>query len=100
MKHAEHYYLRDASLREEYIRRHKEIWPEMDALIRESGIYDYTIWVSGMDIFTCFESDDYDRTMKILLASQVKRRWDEYMSDMIDCDDAVSAGIRLAYYLP
>lgn len=100
MKYAEHFFLRDASLREEYIRRHADIWPEMGALIRESGIRDYTIWVSGTDIFACFETDDFDRTLKILLASPVKHRWDQYMADMIVRDDAVAAGIRLAYYLP
>ena len=33
--------------KEEYIRRHNEIWPEMTALLKEAGICNYTIFADG-----------------------------------------------------
>ena len=83
MKYAERFYLKDISLRGEYLRRHREIWPEMEALIREAGIYDYTIWCSGTDLFACYESDDIERTIDVLKRSPVKKRWDESMQGLI-----------------
>ncbi|HPT32831.1 MAG TPA: L-rhamnose mutarotase, partial [Prolixibacteraceae bacterium] len=31
--------------REEYIKRHNEIWPELAALIKAGGVFDYSIFL-------------------------------------------------------
>ena len=33
--------------RKEYIRRHKQIWPEMKDVLKAAGIVNYSIWLSG-----------------------------------------------------
>ena len=35
----------------EYVKRHNEIWPEMVKLLKDSGIKNYTIWLSGTTLF-------------------------------------------------
>ena len=100
MKYAERFYLVDISLREEYIRRHQEIWPEMKALIEKSGIYNYTIWCSGTDLFACFESDDIDRTYDVLMHSLIKKQWDESMKGLIHYGGRVTPEqLELVFYL-
>ena len=100
MKYAERFYLRDISFRDEYIRRHHEIWPQMRDLILEAGIHDYSIWLSGTDIFACYEVDDMDRCAAVLKASSIKAEWDKYMSDIICFADGVAPeSLRLAFLL-
>lgn len=70
-------------MQEEYKRRHDEIWPEMLELMKEAGIRNYTIWNQGEDLFGYFEVEDYEKCIQILSASEVKKRWDEYMKDII-----------------
>ena len=68
---------------EEYKRRHDEIWPEMQALIRNSGIKNYSIWNLGEKLIEYYECDDAEKASKIIHMSDVKKRWDEYMSDIL-----------------
>ena len=34
-----------AGCKDEYKKRHAEIWPELKALLSESGVYDYSIYL-------------------------------------------------------
>ena len=73
--------------REEYIKRHDEIWPEMKTMMAEAGIHNYTIWLDGEDLFEYMEVDDPEAMIAVLKNSEVKKRWDLYMSDiLIPCE--------------
>ena len=39
----------------EYIRRHKEIWPEMVSVLKEAGIVNYSIFCCGDELFGYYE---------------------------------------------
>jgi len=43
---------------EEYERRHREIWPELVALLKEAGISNYSIFLNKNtnELFACLES--------------------------------------------
>ncbi|NLF28083.1 MAG: L-rhamnose mutarotase [Clostridiales bacterium] len=100
MKYAEHFYLDSEAVKEEYIRRHNEIWPEMKALIEESGIYDYTIWLHGTELFACYETDDMEHTLKVLHGSPIKVKWDECMKGLIHFTNGSSPEmLELAFYM-
>ena len=71
----------------EYRRRHDELWPEMASLIRDSGIRNYTIWNIDTRLIEYFETDDIERARRIIAQSDVKRRWDEFMSDILIFND-------------
>lgn len=43
--------------REEYIRRHKQIWPEMKDVLKTAGIVNYSIWLSGNELFGYYECE-------------------------------------------
>ena len=73
---------------DEYKRRHDEIWDEMLDLIRQCGIHNYTIWSFDGDLFAYCEIDDLKVYETLLRESDVKRKWDEYMSDIITVDKA------------
>lgn len=68
---------------QEYKKRHDRIWPEMLGLMREAGIRNYSLWNAGDEIVEYFETDDGARTEETIAKSGVKKKWDEYMSDII-----------------
>ena len=60
---------------DEYKKRHDELWPEMDATLRASGIRNYHIFRHGLTLFGYFETDDLPATIAYLKADPVNARW-------------------------
>jgi L-rhamnose mutarotase len=78
----------------EYKRRHDEIWAEMIELMKNCGIMNYSIWNYGELLFGYFEVDDYEKCLEILRNSDVKKRWDEYMADIIEVEKDPKTGLQ------
>lgn len=70
--------------KEEYVRRHNEIWPEMVETLHNAGIHNYTIWNVGNELFGYYECE-YGRAFaaKVQAESPVVDRWNEYMKDVM-----------------
>ncbi len=69
---------------EEYRRRHDAIWPEMKAVLKEAGICNYTIWLSGQELFGYYEcAQGAAHAAKVQRESPVVQRWDAYMKDIL-----------------
>ena len=70
--------------KEEYIRRHKEIWPEMIEVLKEAGIRNYTIWNVGDEVFGYYECEKgAEYAAKVQAESPVVDRWNEYMEGVL-----------------
>lgn len=69
---------------EDYIRRHQLIWPEMVNLIQNAGLLNYSIWSHGKKLIEYFECDDIDKAVQVIKSSPIKRKWDQYMKDILD----------------
>jgi L-rhamnose mutarotase len=68
---------------EEYVRRHREIWPEMLDALHEAGIRNYSIFRHGLTLFGYFETDDIEKTRKYLANDETNRRWSEWMDPIM-----------------
>lgn len=69
---------------EEYKRRHSEIWPEMLEVLKEAGIVNYTIWLSGSELFGYYECEKgIEYAAKVQAESPTVKKWDEYMKDIL-----------------
>ena len=68
----------------EYKRRHDEIWPELAQLLREAGIYDYSIFLDeeDMHLFAVLKLRDNNKR-ELLPSHPVMRRWWMYMQDLM-----------------
>ena len=73
--------------RSEYIKRHDELWPEMKVALKECGISNYSIWLSGQDLFGYYECADPALALEMQNANPVVQRWDVYMDDVIILHD-------------
>ena len=70
--------------KEEYIKRHNEIWPEMVEVLKAAGIKNYTIWNTGSELFGYYECEKgIEFATKIQSESPVVKKWDEYMKDIL-----------------
>jgi L-rhamnose mutarotase len=69
----------------EYKKRHDEIWPELQVLLSDSGIQDYSIFLDE-DTLTLFAvqkiSKDFDEAY--LPNHPVVKKWWAYMADIME----------------
>lgn len=70
---------------EEYCRRHAAIWPELQQLLKDSGIHDYTIFLDEAT-HTLFAVQQQSGTgsSQDLGAHPIVQRWWAYMADIMD----------------
>ena len=70
---------------EEYIRRHDHLPQEMQELLREAGICNYTIWNVGNELFGYYECEKgLDYAARVQAESPIVDKWNEYMKDVMD----------------
>ncbi len=71
----------------EYVKRHNEIWPEMVELLKSAGIKNYTIWNVDNTLFGYYECEKgIEFAARKQAESEVVKRWDEYMKDILIMD--------------
>ena len=71
-------------MKEEYVRRHDEIWPELVAVLKAAGISNYTIFAAGDDLFGYYECDlGADYAARVQGESPIVDKWNEYMKDVM-----------------
>lgn len=63
--------------RAEYLELHSAVWPGIEALNREAGIRNFTIFVRGDVLFGYYEyvGDDYEADQATLAADPLSRQW-------------------------
>lgn len=71
--------------KEEYKRRHDVIWPELAQLLKEAGIYDYSIFLDEASsvLFATYKLQDQN-TVKTLPQHAIMKKWWAYMQDLMD----------------
>lgn len=90
--------------RDEYIRRHKEIWQEMKDLLKSAGIENYTIWLGKDEIFGYYEcAKGVKYAAKVQAESEIVDRWNEYMKDImimpLDPETGAQPKLEQVFYL-
>ena len=69
----------------EYKKRHDEIWPELSALLSESGIQDYSIYLDRKTL-TLFAvqklADDFEP--EAIPRHPIVKKWWAYMADIME----------------
>ncbi|WP_396624644.1 L-rhamnose mutarotase [Luteitalea sp.] len=70
---------------DEYQRRHDAIWPELDALLRESGVVEYRIFLDEETraLFAVLTRRT-DHTLDALPDHPIMKRWWAMMADIMD----------------
>lgn len=87
---------------EEYIKRHNEIWVELEQLLRSKGIYDYSIFLEEEtgSLFGTLKVTDLDK-IKELNGEPLMQRWWTFMKDIMstnDDDSPVTIPLKEVFY--
>ncbi|MGF7039308.1 L-rhamnose mutarotase [Mucilaginibacter lappiensis] len=89
---------------QEYKKRHDEIWPELSALLKETGVSEYSIFLDE-------ETNNLIGVLKVtdkalldtLPAKALMQKWWAYMGDIMESNadnSPVSTPLKEVFYLP
>ena len=86
----------------EYQRRHDAIWPELTALLRDTGIHEYSIFLAPgtLTLFACLQIVDSHK-LDLLPREPVMQRWWAYMKDIMESNpdhSPVTVALREVFY--
>ena len=87
----------------EYERRHRPIWPELEAVLKRHGVHNYSIFLhpETRQLFGYVEVEDEARWAAIA-RTDVCRRWWRYMREVMPArpdDSPVSVELREVFHL-
>jgi L-rhamnose mutarotase len=69
----------------EYRKRHDEIWPELAAMIKNSGVADYSIFLDEeTNTLFAVQKQMGSSSSQDLGNKEIVRRWWDYMADIMD----------------
>jgi L-rhamnose mutarotase len=89
--------------REEYIKRHNEIWPELADLIRSGGVSDYSIFLDEeTNILFAVQKVKGVQSSQDMGVSPVVARWWAYMADIMETNpdnSPVTLPLEEVFYL-
>lgn len=91
----------------EYRKRHDEIWPELQLLLNNSGIYDYSIFLDSATntLFAVqkVSASSTTSSSQDLAQNPVVQRWWAYMADIMETNEdnsPVTTPLQEVFYLP
>jgi L-rhamnose mutarotase len=69
----------------EYTKRHNAIWPELKALLKETGVNDYSIfWDRETNILFAVQKVEGDQNSQDLGNNPLVQKWWAYMADIME----------------
>ncbi|HEX8316643.1 MAG TPA: L-rhamnose mutarotase [Flavisolibacter sp.] len=89
---------------EEYKKRHDELWPDLEQLLKQTGISEYSIFLDPTtnSLFGVLKAED-PRALDNLPQHEVMQRWWKYMGDIMEANpdnSPVSVPLKEVFYLP
>ena len=89
---------------EEYKRRHDDVWPELQALLKDTGISEYSIFLDETtnSLFGFLKVED-PQLLNNLPRQPVLQRWWKYMGDIMEANpdnSPVQTPLKEVFYLP
>jgi L-rhamnose mutarotase len=89
---------------EEYKKRHEKLWPELEELLKQTGISDYSIFLDSETnfLFGVLKADN-PSVLDDLPSKPVMQKWWAYMKDIMESNpdnSPVSIPLKEVFYLP
>ncbi len=87
---------------DEYKRRHDELWPELEELLKSSGISEYSIFLDeqSLDLFGVMNVEGTAREQ--MSQHPVMKKWWAYMKDIMETNpdnSPVSVPLQEVFYM-
>lgn len=92
-----------AGQKEEYLKRHNEIWPDLKQLLKEAGISEYSIfWDEETNSLFAFQKVMGEGGSQDLGKTEIVQKWWAYMGDIMEVNSdnsPVSIPLEEVFYL-
>ena len=90
-------------MKEEYKKRHNEIWPELKKLLKEAGVSEYTIFLDEeTNTLFAFQKVSGEGGSEVLGQTEIVKKWWKHLADimMVNPDNSpVSISVEEVFYL-
>lgn len=90
-------------LKEEYRKRHDEIWPELVKLLKEAGIGNYSIFLDEeTNTLFAYQEQAGDNSSQNLGTTEIVKRWWKYMADIMETNpdnSPVTVPLEQVFYM-
>lgn len=88
----------------EYKKRHDELWPELEKLLKDTGISEYSIFLDSETnaLFGVLKAAD-PSALNDLPSKPVMQKWWAYMKDIMESNpdnSPISIPLKEVFYLP
>ena len=87
----------------EYQKRHNEIWPELVKMLKDSGVYDYSIfWDKETNLLFAVQEQGGESGSQDLGTNPIVKKWWDYMADIMDVNpdnSPVSIPLKEVFYM-
>lgn len=71
--------------KEEYRKRHSEIWPELAAMLKKEGIGNYSIFYDEeTNILFAYQEQSGDNSSQDMGNTEIVKKWWKYMADIME----------------
>lgn len=71
--------------RDEYMRRHNEIWPELVKLLKNEGIANYSIFLDEeTNTLFAYQEQTGENSSQDLGQTEIVQKWWKYMADIME----------------
>ena len=92
-----------AGFEAEYAKRHSDIWPELQQLLKDTGISNYSIfWDKETNLLFGFQIVDGESSSQDLGENPVVQRWWAYMADIMETNpdnSPISVPLKEVFHL-
>ena len=68
---------------EDYRRALANVWPALIQAAQEAGFKNHSAFILGRTVIAYIEAEDIDAAGARLMTSEVKRRWEKAMSELL-----------------
>jgi len=71
--------------RDEYRKRHEEIWPELCVLLKNAGVSDYSIFLDEeTNLLFGVQKQAGEKSSQDLGSTEIVKKWWSYMADIME----------------
>ena len=89
--------------REEYRKRHSEIWPELVSLLKSEGIGNYSIFLDEeTNTLFAYQEQSGSSSSQDLGTTEIVKKWWKYMADIMDTNpdnSPVTVPLEQVFYM-
>jgi len=70
---------------DEYVERHKSVWPDMRAALAETGWHNYSLFLTDDGLLIGYlETDDFDAARAAMARTEVNAAWQAEMAEFFE----------------